>query len=59
MVEHHHHLRRVEHLVAPHLAQQVGGAGRAAVVEHDVVGHHVDDLADLDALAVGVACNDF
>ena len=55
MIEHDHDLRRVEHLVAAHLAQEIGRARRAAIVEHDVVGRHIDDLADLDALAVGVS----
>ena len=59
MIEHHHDLRRVEHLVAAHLAQKIGGARRAAIVQHHVVGHDIDDLADLDALAIGVARNDF
>ena len=40
------------------LAQQVGGSRRTAIVQHHVVGHDVDDLANLDALAIGVARND-
>ncbi len=58
MVEHHHHLRWVEHLVATHLAQQVGGARRPTIIEHDVVGHDVDDFPNLDTCAVGMAGND-
>ena len=59
MIEDDDDLRRIEDLVAAHLAQQIGGAGRAAIVEHHEVRNDVDDLADLDALAVGVPGNDF
>ena len=48
MVEYDDDLDRIEYLVAAHLAQQVGRAGRAAIVEHHVVGNDIDDLADLD-----------
>src|SRR5215475_5206351 len=54
MVEHDHDLVRVINLVAAHLAEEIRCAGRAAIVEHDVVGCHIDDLTYLDALAVGV-----
>ena len=59
VVENYDHLRRFEDFLAAHLAQQVGGARRAAVVEHHHVGNDVDDFPDLDALAVGVAGNNF
>jgi len=59
MVEHDHDLLGRKDLCATHLAQEVGGARRAAIVEHDVIGDNVDDFTDLDAPAVGVLGNDF
>src|SRR5262249_62155701 len=54
MVEYDHDLRRREDPVAAHQAEEVSGACRSAVIEHDEVGSDVDDLPDLDTLAVGV-----
>jgi len=59
MVEHDHDLIRITHFVAAHLAEEVGCAGCAAIVEHDVIGSHIDDLADFDAFPVGVPGDDF
>jgi len=60
MVEHHHHLRRVETTLSPPIWRS-RSAARAAptIVQHDIVGHHIDDLPNLDnSLRSGVAGND-
>ena len=59
MVEHDHDLLRIVDLVTAHLLQKIGGTRRASIVEHDIVGCDVDDLADLDAGAIGVFGDDF
>ena len=59
MIEHDDDPVGVEHLLAAHLAQKISRARSAAIVEHDIVGRDIDDLADFDALAVCVLGNDF
>ena len=58
VIEDHDDLRRIKYLFAAHLAEKISSARRAAIVEHNVVGHDVDDFADFDALAIGVARDD-
>ena len=59
MIEDHDDARRIEHLVAAHLAQEIGDPGRATIVEHDEIRDDVDDLADFDVLAIGMPGDDF
>src|SRR5580704_3456347 len=58
MIEYYNHLRRVEYLVAAHLAQQVRGAGSATIVKHHVVRNDVDDLTNLNRFSAGVTGDD-
>ena len=47
------------HPLATHLAEALRGARGAAIVQHHVVGRHVDDLADLDGPAPRMPGQDF
>ncbi len=58
MIEYHHDADGSNTFSPPILRDKIGSARRAAIVEHNVVGDDVDDLADFDAFAVGVARDD-
>src|SRR5437763_10884091 len=58
VIEDDHNLLWTKDFVAAHFSKEVGRARRATIVEHDIIGRHIDDLADLDALAVGVLGDD-
>ncbi len=58
MIEHDDDLVGIEYLLAAHLTEQVGSAGRAAIVEHHEVRNDIDDFADLDGPLAGVPRND-
>ena len=58
VVENDHDLLWIKDFVAAHFSKEVGRARRASIVEHDIIRRHIDDLADLDAPAVGVLGDD-
>src|SRR5215475_14714501 len=56
VIEHDDDLLWIKDFVATHLSKEVGRARRATIVEHHIVGRHIDDFPDFDALSIGVLC---